>query len=74
MRLRVYLLTIIVNILLISCSSEKQGLPLSQLYDLISDMGETNNIYNEYPGVVAELQELLEKYKIEGRSILPINN
>lgn len=45
-----------------------QGLPLVQLYDLENDVGETNNVYAEYPDVVNRLNTLLESYKESGRS------
>jgi arylsulfatase A-like enzyme len=45
-----------------------QGLPLIQLYDLENDVGETNNVYAEYPDVVNRLNALLESYKVRGRS------
>lgn len=45
-----------------------QGLPLIQLYDLENDIGETNNVYAEYPDVVNRLNALLESYKVRGRS------
>jgi len=39
-----------------------------QLYDIYSDPDEKTNLWLEYPEVVKELQELLIKYKKEGRS------
>lgn len=49
--------------------AEKEGLPPIQLYDLSTDIGETNNVYTEHPDVVDELKNLLEKYKAEERSV-----
>lgn len=45
-----------------------QGLPLVQLYDLENDIGETNNVYAEYPDVVNRLNTLLQSYRENGRS------
>jgi arylsulfatase A-like enzyme len=39
-----------------------------QLYDMESDPGEMNNVYEEHPEIVSRLTELLDKYKREGRS------
>ena len=38
------------------------------LYDLSQDIGETNNIFNEYPGKVASMHALLRRIVKEGRS------
>ncbi|WP_179351287.1 sulfatase family protein [Winogradskyella vidalii] len=38
------------------------------LYDMINDPEEKNNLYNEHPEVVAELEQLLETYKSQGYS------
>jgi hypothetical protein len=38
------------------------------LYDLRQDLAERRNLCAERPEKVAELKELLEKYKREGRS------
>ncbi len=43
-------------------------LPLVQLYDLSSDIGETNNVASAHADVVARLTKLLEKYVADGRS------
>ena len=45
-----------------------QGLPPVQLYDLENDIGETNNVYAEYPDVVSRLTSLLESYRENDRS------
>ena len=45
-----------------------QGLPPVQLYDLENDIGETNNLYAEYPDVISRLTSLLESYRERGRS------
>jgi arylsulfatase A-like enzyme len=39
-----------------------------QLYHLVNDPGETNNLYEKEPGKVAELKGLLEQSKSAGRS------
>lgn len=39
-----------------------------QLYDLASDPGERNNLFESFPERVAELKGLLEKSKVSGRS------
>jgi hypothetical protein len=46
----------------------KQGLPMEQLYDIVSDPAETNNVRAAHAEVVARLTRLLEKYVAEGRS------
>jgi arylsulfatase A len=43
-------------------------LPLTQLYDLQTDLAEERNVQGERPEVVARLTELMEKYVKEGRS------
>jgi len=49
-------------------SPEEANLPPFQLYDLESDIGETRNLYDEYPEEVEELKQLLESYIRNGRS------
>ncbi len=49
-------------------AEESEGLPPIQLYDLSVDIGERENVEDRYPGVVAELRELLTKYIVAGRS------
>ena len=49
-------------------SPEENGLPPYQLFNLETDNAETENLVDQFPDVVAELQDLLEKYIIEGRS------
>ena len=39
-----------------------------QLYNLADDPGETRNLYNEHPEVVAKLKAKLEEFKKNGRS------
>lgn len=48
--------------------AKKLDLPPVQLYDLEKDIGEKNNVYEQYPEVVERLTKLLEKYKESGRS------
>ena len=45
-----------------------ETLPQIQLYQLAQDPGEENNLYDQHPEVVEELQSLLTKYIVEGRS------
>ena len=47
---------------------ELEGLPLIQLYDLASDIGEKVNVQDQHPEVVAELKGLLSTYVKLGRS------
>ena len=42
--------------------------PRTQLYDLIDDLGETQNVSEEQQDVVDELQALLERLREDGRS------
>jgi arylsulfatase A-like enzyme len=44
------------------------NLPPMQLYDLSKDAGETENLYEQYPDVVKEMSDLMEKYIRDGRS------
>ena len=44
--------------------------PPGQLYNMTTDSLETNNVYEQHPEVVEELEKLLEKYKNSGRSNL----
>ncbi|MCA8994811.1 MAG: sulfatase-like hydrolase/transferase [Planctomycetaceae bacterium] len=39
-----------------------------QLYDLETDPGETNNLYDQHPDIVQELKQILEDCKRTGRS------
>ena len=45
------------------------GLPMVQLYDLSKDIGEQENLYEQYPEVVDRLTNLLEDYVANGRSV-----
>lgn len=45
-----------------------KGAPTIQLYNLVQDPGEKDNLQGKYPEVVKRLSELLEKYIAEGRS------
>jgi len=47
---------------------ECEGLPDIQLYNLDSDVAETNNVYDKFPDIVEELKTLLTKYVVDGRS------
>ena len=49
-------------------AAQAQGLPPIQLYDLSVDVGEQDNVCNQYPGVVAELTQLLTQCIQQGRS------
>jgi arylsulfatase A-like enzyme len=44
------------------------GLPPIQLYDLATDIGETNNVQAQHPEIVERLTRLLESYVQRGRS------
>jgi arylsulfatase A-like enzyme len=48
--------------------ADKQAGLKGQLYNLSSDPAEAHNVYADHPEVVAELTELLERYKSAGRS------
>lgn len=43
-------------------------LPEMQLYDLETDIGETHNVIEEHTDVASDLQELLNRYILNGRS------
>ncbi len=45
-----------------------KALPPVQLYDLTKDVGETTNVHEQHPEIVARLTKLLERYVAEGRS------
>lgn len=47
---------------------DTSALPLIQLYDLATDIGEQKNLQAEHPEIVERLTKLLEKYVAEGRS------
>jgi arylsulfatase A len=47
---------------------EIEGLPAVQLYDMEADPAEKENLQQRYPKKVKELQDLLNKYKSQGRS------
>ena len=49
-------------------NSEARQLPALQLYDLSKGIGETTNVHDEHPEVVARLTKLLEQYAANGRS------
>lgn len=49
-------------------SPAAQGLPPIQLYNLKDEIGETTNLWQEYPEKVEELRELLTDYIKSGRS------
>jgi hypothetical protein len=42
--------------------------PPGQLYNLEDDIGESNNLYDQYPAKVVELRSLLREIKYSGRS------
>ncbi len=48
--------------------ASKQGLPEVQLYDLSTDIAETNNVSTEHPEIVAKLTRQLEASIANGRS------
>jgi arylsulfatase A len=49
-------------------SQEAKTLPPIQLYDLSTDIGETQNVYAQHPEIVKELTVLLTKQIQDGRS------
>jgi arylsulfatase A len=49
-------------------SEEAKTLPPLQLFDMVSDIGETQNVYDKQPEVVKELTDLLTKYIKNGRT------
>lgn len=46
----------------------QEGLPLVQLYDLMSDPGEKRNLCNDHPDIVKSMIRQLEKFVDAGRS------
>ena len=42
--------------------------PAGQLYNLASDLAESENLYDAKPGKVRELKELLRRIQVDGRS------
>ena len=48
--------------------SKDESLPPAQLYNIVEDFGETNNLYEKHPDIVKRLTALLDKYLEEGRS------
>jgi hypothetical protein len=52
---------------LILAPDAKAGTPV-QLYNLDSDIGESQNRADENPGIVAEMSALMEKLVTDGRS------
>ena len=48
--------------------SKDTSLPPGQLYNIVEDYGETNNLYDKRPEIVKRLTALLDKYLAEGRS------
>jgi arylsulfatase A-like enzyme len=49
-------------------SQAAKGMPEAQLYNLETDIAETNNLHASHPEVVARLQALLERTVQQGRS------
>ena len=48
--------------------ANKMNLPAMQLYNLADDIGEKNNLINEYPEKAAELKAAIKKIILNGRS------
>ncbi len=48
--------------------AKKMDLPKIQLYDMVTDIGEENNVSADHPEIVEELTELLTSYIENGRS------
>ncbi|MEO6786255.1 MAG: sulfatase [Chthoniobacteraceae bacterium] len=44
---------------------EQRKLDVAELYDLVSDVGETKNVAAEHPGIVARLEAFAEKMRVE---------
>jgi arylsulfatase A-like enzyme len=44
------------------------GLPAGQLYNLATDRGQSENLYQQYPQIVQRLTDLLIDYRVRGRS------
>lgn len=49
-------------------SKEAQALPPIQLYNLKTDIGETQNVHDKHPALVKELTDLLTQYVKNGRT------
>lgn len=47
----------------------KQGLPPVQLFDVVADPAEKQNLQAQHPEIVNRLKTLLERYKTSGRSV-----
>lgn len=45
-----------------------KNLPEYQLYNLLADPSEQNNLVSDYPEIVSELKSLLKQYILDGRS------
>ncbi len=48
---------------------EENNSSQSQLYDMETDPGETQNIYSEHPEIVEKLESLLDRYRVSNRSV-----
>ncbi len=48
--------------------SQDTNLPAGQLYNIAKDFGETENLYDAHPEIVARMSALLNRYLTEGRS------
>ena len=48
--------------------SEDEGLPVYQLYNLLRDPAEENNLFTEYPDIAIKLRQTLNEYIGNGRS------
>jgi arylsulfatase A len=48
--------------------SKDTSLPEGQLYNIVEDFGEANNLYEKRPEIVKRLSALLDRYLAEGRS------
>jgi arylsulfatase A-like enzyme len=48
--------------------SKDTSLPPGQLYNIVEDFGETNNLYEKRPEIVKRLSAVLDRYLEEGRS------
>ena len=45
-----------------------------ELYDLTKDIGETNNLADEYPDRVSELNDLIDQFLTDAGAVIPTPN
>tara|TARA_R110002049_G_scaffold37208_3_gene117567 strand:- start:8663 stop:10300 length:1638 start_codon:yes stop_codon:yes gene_type:complete len=54
-------------------SNAEKSLPKYQLYNLVNDPGERDNLYAKYPKIISKLKKLMQEGVVNGRSTLGIN-